>query len=44
MLAPETSMAASASGRGIGRARPAAPRSTTAIIDPDIQAAGTPAS
>jgi hypothetical protein len=42
MVAPETSIAASASGRGSGRERPKAPRITTATIAPDIQAAGMP--
>src|SRR5918912_179316 len=42
MVAPETSMAASARGRGNGRPRPAAPQATTATIAPDIQAAGMP--
>src|SRR5829696_3864813 len=42
MVAPETSIAASASGRGIGRVSPTAPQITTATIAPDIQAAGMP--
>ena len=42
MVAPDTSMAASTSGRGIGFAKPSAPQITVATTEPESHAAGMP--